>query len=122
MAVEAHKNLLRKQSQASISNLTMSEKAKICQENTLAHRELVDDILKEGAHYNFPKMHLISYCAEQIPKFGALGQFYTEISECIYKGLKDAYRRSNKVNAILQIITNHTQDHTFIMKDLTIKA
>jgi len=121
-AAEAHKNLLREQSQASSSNLTMSEKAKMHQANTLERRELVDDILKEGAHYNFPKMHLISHDPEQIPKFGALGQFYTEISECMYKSLKDAYRRSNKVNVTSQIITNHTQDHTFIMKDLPIKA
>jgi len=119
---EAHKNLLREQSQASISNLTMLEKAKMCQQNNLERQELVDDILKEGAYYNFPKMHLIAYYAKQIPKFGALGQFSTEISECMYKGLKDAYRHSNKVNAISQIITNHTRDHSFIMKDLTIKA
>jgi len=121
-AAEAHKNLLREQSQASISNLTMLEKAKMCQENNLECRELVDDILKEGTHYNFPKMHLISHYAEQILKFRALGQFSTEISECMHKGLKDAYHHSNKVNTTSQIITNHTRDHTFIMKDLTIKA
>ncbi|KAF8421955.1 hypothetical protein EV426DRAFT_535878, partial [Tirmania nivea] len=28
--------------------------------------ELVDEILKDGAHYNFPKIHLISHYAEQI--------------------------------------------------------
>jgi len=99
-AAEAHKNLLTEQCHASISNLTMSEKVKMRQENNLEHRELMDDILKEGANCNFPKMHLISHYAEQIPKFGALGQFSTEISECMYKGLKDAYRRSNKMNAI----------------------
>jgi len=122
VVAEAYKNLLRAQSQASISNLTMSEKAKMHQENNLECRELVEDILKEGAHCNFLKMHRISHYAEQIPKFGALGQFSTEISECMHKSFKDAYRRSNKVNATSQIITNHTRDHTFIIKDLTIKA
>jgi len=40
----------------------------------------------------------------------------------MHKSLKDTYCRSNKVNATSQIITNHTWDHTFIMKDLMIKA
>ncbi|KAF8435256.1 hypothetical protein BGX38DRAFT_1072558, partial [Terfezia claveryi] len=51
---------------------------------------------KEGSHYNFPKIHLISHYAEQIPKFGTLGQYSTEISETMHKAFKDAYRRSNR--------------------------
>ncbi|KAF8451279.1 hypothetical protein BGX38DRAFT_1091927, partial [Terfezia claveryi] len=56
---------------------------------------------KEGSHYNFPKIHLISHYAEQIPKFGTLGQYSTEISETMHKAFKDTYCRSNRVNAIL---------------------
>ncbi|KAF8435589.1 hypothetical protein BGX38DRAFT_1079930, partial [Terfezia claveryi] len=67
------------------------------------------DILKEGLHYNFPKIHLISHYAEQIPKFGTLGQYSTEISETMHKAFKDAYRRSNRVNAISQIVTTYTR-------------
>ncbi|KAF8437827.1 hypothetical protein BGX38DRAFT_1098346, partial [Terfezia claveryi] len=85
-------------------------------------KELVDEILKDGAHYNFPKIHLISHYAEQIPKFGALGQYSTDISEAMHKGFKDAYCRSNKVDATPQIITTYTRDHTFAMKDFTIAA
>ncbi|KAF8426776.1 hypothetical protein BGX38DRAFT_1106458, partial [Terfezia claveryi] len=66
-------------------------------------------ILKDGAHYNFLKIHLISHYAEQIPKFGALGQYSTDISEAMLKGFKDAYRRSNKVDATPQIITTYTR-------------
>ena len=40
----------------------------------------------------------------------------------MHKGLKNAFRRSNKVNARDQIITTYTRDHTFAMKDLTIAA
>ncbi|KAF8418350.1 hypothetical protein EV426DRAFT_539685, partial [Tirmania nivea] len=72
-------------------------------------KDLVDEILKDGAHYNFPKIHLISHYAEQIPKFGALGQYSTDISEAMHKGFKDAYRRSNKVDATPQIITTYTR-------------
>ncbi|KAF8426002.1 hypothetical protein EV426DRAFT_715912 [Tirmania nivea] len=38
----------------------------------------------------------------------------------MHKGFKDAYRRSNKVDATAQIITTYTRDHTFAMKDLAI--
>ena len=40
----------------------------------------------------------------------------------MHKGLKDAYRRSNKVDSLSQIVTTYTRDHTFAMKDLTIST
>ncbi|RPB21015.1 hypothetical protein L211DRAFT_851758 [Terfezia boudieri ATCC MYA-4762] len=90
------------------------------EEDGFERRELVNDILQGGVHFNFPKIHLISHYAEQIPKFGALGQYSTDISEAMHKGLKEAYRRSNKVNSTPQIVTTYTRDHTLAMKDLTI--
>ena len=82
----------------------------------------MDEILREGSHYNVPKIHLISYFAEQIPKFGSLLQYSTDITEYMHKAFKDAYRRSNKVDSLSQIVTTYTRDHTFAMKDLTIRA
>ncbi|KAF8415915.1 hypothetical protein BGX38DRAFT_1244983, partial [Terfezia claveryi] len=76
------------------------DKVKLRQGNTFERRELVDEILKEGSHYNFPKIHLISHYAEQIPKFGCLPS-------------------SNRVDAF-KIVTTYTRDHTFAMKDLAI--
>ena len=40
----------------------------------------------------------------------------------MHKGFKEAYCRSNKVDATSQIITTYTRDHTFAMRDLTVKA
>jgi len=117
---EAHKVLLKEQTETSVKGLTASEKAKLRQEDPLERRNLVDKILREAAYYNFSKMYLISHYAEQIPKFGTLKQYSTDISECMHKGFKEAYRRSNKVNTTSQMITNYTRDHTFIMNDLTI--
>jgi hypothetical protein len=122
-AAEAHKNLLREQTlQVSEQNLTTSAKAKARQDNTFERQELVDEILRDGSHFNFPKIHLISHYAEQITKFGALEQFSTDIIESMHKGFKDAYRRSNKVDSTAQVIRTYTRDHTFAMKDLTIEA
>jgi len=119
-AAEAHKVLLKEQTETSLNGLTVSKKMKLRQEDALERRNLMDEILREATHYNFPKMHLISYYAEQIPKFGALKQYSMDISEYMHKGFKKAYWQSNKVNAMSQMITNYTRDHTFIMKDLII--
>ena len=62
LPAEAHKSLLEEQTlQAAAQVLTPSETARLCQENACERRELIDDILREGGHYNFPKMHFISY-------------------------------------------------------------
>ena len=92
------------------------------QHNTLERRELVDEILREGALYNSAKIHLISHYAEQIPKFRSLPQYSTDIRKYMRKGLQDAYRWSNKVESLSQIVTPYTRDHTFAMKDLTIST
>jgi len=91
---------LKEQTETSVKELTASEKAKLCLEDALERQNLMNEILKEAAHYNFPKMHLISHYAEQIPKFSALKQYSMDLSECMHKGFKEAYRRRNKVNAM----------------------
>jgi len=122
-AAEPHKSLLQEQTevQSSAQHLTESEKAKVFLGNTLEWRELVDEILRELAHYNFPKIPLILHYAEQIPKSSALEQFSTDISETMYKVFKDTYRQSKRVDSMSQVVTTYTRDHTFAMKDLTIK-
>ena len=121
-AAAAHKSLLNEQTQESVQGLIVSEKAKARKDNSLQRRDLVDEILNEGAHYNFPKIHLIPHLAEQIPKFGSLPQYSTDISEYMHKALKDAYRRSNKVDSFSQIVTTYIRDNTFATKDLSIRA
>jgi len=71
-AAEVHKNLWKEQSQVSIADLTISEKLKLRHADALQCQELVGEILREGAHYNFPKIHLISHYVEQIVKFSVL--------------------------------------------------
>ena len=78
---------------------------------------LKSDILEEGSHWNFPKMHMLSHYAEQIPRYGQLIQYSTEVSEAYHKPLKDAYRRSNHVNPIPQILNTYERDHAFMMRE-----
>jgi hypothetical protein len=63
-------------------------------------------------------MHMISHFAEQIQKYGQLPQYSTEIGEAYHKPLKEAYDRTNRINATAQILKIYDRDHAFAMKEL----
>ena len=79
--------------------------------------EVVNDLLSGGAYFNFPKMHLISHFTDQISKYGTLPQYSTEICEGLHKPLKDAYRRSNHIDTLPQIISTYARGHSFAMRE-----
>ncbi|KAF8418454.1 hypothetical protein BGX38DRAFT_1109133, partial [Terfezia claveryi] len=76
--------------------------------------------VSNGAHYNFPKMHLISHFVDQIAEYGSLPQFSTDICEVLHKPLKDGYRRSNHVNVVPQVIQTYTRAHSFAIREKNI--
>ena len=111
-ATEAYKELVKEQTETSVKGLSALEKARLRQENSSEGQELVYDILREEVHFNFSKVHLISYCVEQILKHKALGQYSTNVSKAMHKGFKVAYQWRNKVNLRPQIINTYTGNHT----------
>jgi len=66
-------------------------------------------------------MHLISYFADQITRYGSLPQYSTEICEASHKALQDAYRLSKHINAIPHIIRTYTRAHSFAMRERNIQ-
>ena len=52
---------------------------------------LKSDILEKRLHWNFAKMHMLSYYAEQIRRYGQVIEYSTEITKAYYEPLKDAY-------------------------------
>ncbi|RPB18122.1 hypothetical protein L211DRAFT_798313 [Terfezia boudieri ATCC MYA-4762] len=70
--------------------------------------------------FNYPNLHLLIHYAEQIIQFGTLLQYSTEITESLHKLLKDAYKRSNRVDATVQILASHTRDYAFKMLELNL--
>ena len=50
-------------------------------------------------------------------KYGLLPQYSTEICEASHKPLKDAYRRTNHINIMPQILNTHTRNHNFAMRE-----
>jgi len=100
---------------------TPAKRQKLQQELRLETEELAHDFLTTGAHYNFPKMHLISHFTDQITRYGSLPQYSTEIYEASHKHLKDAHRWSNHINAMPQIIRTYTRAHSFAMRKRNIQ-
>ena len=99
-----------------------SKRGKVLEELCPETEEMQHDMLTSGANYNFPKMHLISHFPEQMRKYGSLPQYSTEICEDSHKSLKDAYRRSNHIDTMPQIIQTYTCDHTFAMRNKNLEC
>ena len=101
---------------------TAAQKARTLAADKQEHAFLVNEALVEDSHFNFPKIHLLSHWADQIPRFGCLPQYSTEICETSHKALKDIYRRSNHVDGIPQIIQGYSREHNFAVRQLEMEA
>ena len=99
---------------------TSSKRKKLTQEFLVEKEQLEQDLLTEGAHYNFPKMHLISHFPDIISQFGSLGQYSAEICEASHKAFKRAYHRSKHINIVTHIIDTYTRTYSFAMRELNI--
>jgi len=82
-------------------------------------KQAVYDILHQ-ATFNFPKLHLLSHYGMQVRDFGTLPQYSTEITESLHKPLKNAYRRSNRVDSAEQILSTIPRDNAFRMRELNL--
>ena len=79
---------------------------------------LVNQVLVEDSHFNFHKIYLIMYWADQISRYGSLLQYSMEVYETSHKVLKDTNHQSNHVDSIPQIIQRYTRSHSFAVKEL----
>jgi len=110
--------------QSTISNyfqVTARQKAN----EACADRQERHDLIKEmlgQATLNYPKLHLLMHYTQEIVKFGSLPQYSTEITETLHKARKDAYRRSNKVDATSQILASYARESACKMLELNLCA
>ena len=59
-------------------------------------------------HFENPKMHLVSHIFESMRRMGSVNNFTTNISSWLHIGnVKEAYRSTNNVNYIEQILTHN---------------
>lgn len=81
-----------------------------------------EKVLRDGAHFNFPKLHMLTHFRSQIERFGCLEMWSTELGESLHRTLvKDPYRRSNKCgDYTLQILNETLKDDAFVMRKMNI--
>jgi len=84
----------------------------------------IDVSKKLDADFNFPKIHLMSHCVEQIRQYGALQQYSAERHEQAHKtNLKDAWNASNQnLNYLPQVITFQRRILCFEIRELNLQA
>ncbi|KAF8415030.1 hypothetical protein EV426DRAFT_579132 [Tirmania nivea] len=90
------------------SGRTATQKAHAAAEDREERAYLVNQVLVEDSHFNFPKIHLIMHWADQISRYGSLHQFSTEICETSHN--------------IPQVIRGYSQYHSFAVRELEIAA
>ena len=81
-----------------------------------------NELLEEGSHYNFPKMHIMIHYCDQIEQYRQLPQYSIEVGQAYHRPLKDIYRRTNHIDATPQILKTYARDHAFAMRDLNVTA
>jgi len=83
------------------------------------------DVSKElDAHFNFPKIHLMSHWVEQICRYGVLQQYSSERHQQAHKtNLKDGWNASNhNLNYLPQVITFQRHILCFEVRELNLQA
>jgi hypothetical protein len=71
-------------------------------------QELRKTIEQRVIHFGYPKMHLVSHISESIRRMGSGDNFTTDISERLHiSNVKEAYRSTNKVNYIRQMLKHN---------------
>jgi len=70
-------------------------------------------------HFGYQKMHLVSHISESIWRMGLGDNFTTDISEWLHiANMKEAYRASNKVNYIRQMLKHNNRcTHLYCMEE-----
>ena len=101
--------------------LTSTQGGKRSAEDREKRHQAVHNRLQQ-ATFNFPKLHLLSHYGSQVVDFWTLPQYSTEITEALHKPLKDAYRRSNRVDAVELILDMFSRDYAIRMRELNLIA
>jgi len=71
-------------------------------------QELRKTIKQCVIHFGYPKRHLVSHISESIRRMGSGDNFTTDISERLHiDNVKEAYRSTNKVNYIRQMLKHN---------------
>lgn len=96
-----------------------------CKQNSMSHGKCFNELqeLQESSHFNFVKMHLLTHFQQHLERFCNILMFSTEVSELVHEDqIKDNYRASNKVDAVLQILDIYVRHQACEIWLLNLKA
>jgi len=75
---------------------------------TISIQALRKSIEQRAIHFGYPKTHLVSHISVSIQRMDSGDNFTTDISERLHiANVKEAYRSSNKVNYIRQMVKHN---------------
>jgi len=81
------------------------------------------DWIHRESHFNFIKIHLLSYFSDHIRQFGNIAMYSTEFGELAHKEqIKDRWRRLNKNDAARQIVHSYSRQHAIRIRLLNLKS
>ena len=101
--------------------LNLTQQAKKRTVDRVENQETIYNILQQSI-FNFPKLNYLSHYGCQISDFGTFPQYSNEITKALHKPLNDAYRRSNRVDAVEQVLDSISRDDALQMKELNLIA
>ena len=118
-----------------LRELMANQRAKQFRHNTVAERRWQMDqerldwsnrqayLIRRENHFNFIRMHYLSHFASNIPCFGSISMYSTEIGELGYTdSIKDPYQRSIKNDTARQILSQYGNQHALGMRLQTMEA
>ena len=100
-----------------------SKRGWICNDDREEEHERRMDLIHSESHFNFVKIHLLSHFSNHIHQFDNIPMYFTEFGELAHKKqIKDGWRRSNKHDAMRQIVNSHSCQHTIRMRLLNLES
>ena len=120
-ANELGKELRRKRAQMR-KGVPLSQRCRIRDDDREAESDQRMELIHSESHFNFVKMDLISHFRDHIYMFGNIPMYSTEYGELAHKEqIQDGWRRSNKINAVRQILSSSSQQQAIRMRILNLE-
>jgi len=121
--VDKQRKEIRRQRALVIERVAPSLRGQKRDDNCQEENTLCLDLVRGESHFNFIKMHLLSHFCDNIPQFGNIPMYSTEIGELAHKTqIKAGWRQSNKNDAARQIVHSYGRQHAIRMRLLNLES
>jgi len=121
--VDKQQKEIRRQRELMRERMATSQRRQMREDDQDAEDELRMDMIHGESHFNFIKIHLLSHFCDDLPQFGNIPMYSTEIGELAHKmQIKEGWRQSNKNHAAGQIVHSYGRQHAIRMRLLNLQS